>query len=238
MRRVGFSSGAIAYGDFMGALEILKETAFPCLELSALRVSELMPLLTAIPQLDLTEYSYISFHAPSTFSKDEESWVVNMLYEFVPREWPIVIHPDAIFDFKHWLPFGSRIAIENMDRRKPIGRTAYELQDLFTLLPNALLCFDIGHARQYDASMTEAFLILSKFAERLVQVHISEVNSASQHDAISHGAKLAFQQIAGLIPQAIPIIVESRVQASQLKDEAMQAIEALLPVSVEHVVFA
>jgi len=72
-----------------------------------------------------------------------------------------------------------------MDRRKPIGRTASELQELFNLLPEALLCFDIGHARQCDASMTEAFLILSRFAKKLVQVHISEVNSASQHDAIS-----------------------------------------------------
>jgi len=36
MRNVGFSSGAIAYGDFMGALEILSQTGFPCLELSAL----------------------------------------------------------------------------------------------------------------------------------------------------------------------------------------------------------
>lgn len=196
------------------------------------------PLLAALPRLDLTRYSYISFHAPSNFSEEEESWITNILFEIVPKEWPIVIHPDAIYDFKQWVRFGSRIAIENMDRRKPIGRTASELQDLFNLLPEALLCFDIGHARQCDASMTEAFLILSRFAEKLVQVHISEVNSASQHDAISHGAKLAFQQIAGLIPQTVPIIVESRVQASQVKEEAMQAIEALLPVAVEQLAFA
>ncbi|WP_190273728.1 hypothetical protein [Granulicella mallensis] len=47
--------------------------------------------------------------------------------------------------------------------------------------------------------MTEAFLILSTFAERLV--HVSEVNSESQYDPISYGAKLAFQQVAELIPQ-------------------------------------
>jgi hypothetical protein len=70
----------------------------------------------------------------------------------------------------------------------------------------------------------------------IVEVHISEVNSASQHDAISHGAKLAFQQIAGLIPTAVPIIVESRVQASQIVEEAKQAIEALIPVDVEQLV--
>ncbi len=236
MRKIGFSSGAIAYGDFAGALDMLREATFPCLELSALRVSELGPLLAALPQLDLSGYSYISLHAPSNFSREEESWVAKLLYEHVPAEWPIVIHPDAIVDFGHWIRFGTRIAIENMDRRKPIGRTACELQDLFELLPNALLCFDIGHARQCDPSMTEAFLILSRFAERLVQVHISEVNSASQHDAISHGAKLAFQQIAGLIPEGVPIIIESRVPRSEIRDEAMQAIEALVPIGVEQLI--
>jgi hypothetical protein len=236
MRNLGFSSGAIAYGDFMGALDALSEAGFPCLELSALRVSELGPLIAALPDLDLSAYSYVSFHAPSSFSKEEESWVADMLYARVPTEWPIVIHPDAIFEFKHWTRFGARIAIENMDRRKAIGRTAYELQELFRLLPDASLCFDIGHARQCDASMTEAFLILSKFVERLVQVHISEVNSASQHDPISHGAKLAFQQIAGLIPDRVPIIIESRVLASQIKEEATHAREALIPSSIEQLV--
>jgi hypothetical protein len=233
MRKIGFSSGAIAYGDFLGALDMLREVAFPCLELSALRVSELRPLLAALPRLNLSGYSYISFHAPSSFSNEEESCVADLLYDHVPPEWPIVIHPDAIVDFGLWTRFGRRIAIENMDRRKPIGRTARELQDIFNILPSALMCFDIGHARQCDPSMTEAFLILSRFAERLVQVHISEVNSASQHDAISHGAKLAFQQIAGLIPEGVPIIIESRVQAFQLREEATQASEALMPVNAQ-----
>jgi hypothetical protein len=232
MRKIGFSSGAIAYGDFMGALATLSATQFPCLELSALRVSELEPLLTALPQLDLSSYSYISFHAPSNFSRTEEAWIADMLYAGVPKQWPIVIHPDTISDFALWTRFGQRIAIENMDRRKPIGRTARELQEIFKSLPDASLCFDVGHARQCDPSMTEAFLILSRFAGKLVQVHISEVNSASQHDSISHGAKLAFQQIAGMIPEWVPIIVESRILAGQLEEEAMRAVDALIPVCI------
>jgi hypothetical protein len=230
MRRVGFSSGALAYGDFMGALSTLREKHFPCLELSALRVTELDPLLNALPHIDLSGYSYISFHAPSNFSPDEESWVAARLYADVPEHWPIIIHPDTLVDFSQWARFGKRLAIENMDRRKPLGRTARELKDIFDLLPNASLCFDVGHARQCDASMTEAYLILSSFAGRLVQVHISEVNSASQHDPISHGAKLAFQRIAAMIPQWIPIIIESRVGNAQILEEALRAEQALLPV--------
>lgn len=227
MRRMGFSSGAIAYGDFRQALAILNGMDFQCLELSALRISELSPLIAALSGLDLSKYSYISFHAPSAFSREDESWIADSLYDGVPKDWPIIVHPDAIFEFKHWLRFGERLAIENMDRRKPIGRTATELQQIFDFLPDASLCFDIGHARQCDPSMSEAFLILSRFSKRLVQLHISEVNSASQHDPISHGAKLAFQQIAGLIPEWIPAIIESRVSSAQIRDEAIRASEAL-----------
>ncbi len=227
MRKVGFSSGAIAYGDFFGALATLHNRQFPCLELSALRIVELRPLIAALPDLDLSAYSYISFHAPSSFPMEDEAWVAEMLYACVPEMWPIIIHPDAIFEFKHWKRFGRRLAIENMDRRKPLGRTASELENIFARLPNASLCFDVGHARQCDASMTEAFLILSKFAQRLVQVHISEVNSASQHDPISQGAQLAFQQIAHMIPESVPVIVESRISEAQISIEAERAIEAL-----------
>lgn len=230
MRNVGFSSGAIAYGDFNTALATLRMTHLQCLELSALRVSELETLIGSLPHLDLSAYSYISFHAPSNFSREEEAWVADKLYRGVPEKWPIILHPDTIFEFSNWTRFGKRLAIENMDRRKPIGRTARELQQVFRSLPEALLCFDVGHARQCDASMTEAFLILSQFAGKLVQVHISEVNSASQHDPISHGAKLAFQQIASMIPDWVPVIIESRVTAAQICDEALQAGESLVPV--------
>jgi len=232
MRTVGFSSGAVAYGDFRGALTNLRDRHFECLELSALRVPELAPLIEALPQLDLSAYSYVSLHAPSMFTREEEASVAETLYTGVPEAWPIVVHPDTIHDFKHWIRFGKRIAIENMDRRKPIGRTAGELQEIFNCLPEASLCFDVGHARQCDTSMTEAFLILSKFSGRLVQVHISEVNSASQHDPISHGAKLAFQRIACMIPEQIPIIIESRVTDTQISVEAVRALEALTPALV------
>jgi hypothetical protein len=229
MRKIGFSSGAIAHGDFLGALATLRGSRFPCLELSALRVVELPRLVAALPQIDLSAYSYVSFHAPSAFSRQDEAWIAEMLYVRVPEVWPIILHPDAICDFKHWERFGKRLAIENMDRRKPVGRTACELNGIFAQLPGASLCFDVGHARQCDPSMTEAFLILSTFAQRLVQVHISEVNSASQHDSISRGAQLAFQQIAHMIPESIPVIIESRVSQAQICAEAERAIDALTP---------
>src|SRR6266852_3504873 len=60
---------------------------------------------------------------------------------------------------------------------------------------------------------------LGLFAERLCQVHVSEVNSASQHDRLSFSAVLAFEQVSNLIPGQTPLIIESRVQAQEIDPE-------------------
>ena len=65
MRRIGFSTGALARGDFRSALDILQRHKIDVVELSALRVSELAPLVQAIPDLDLSEFTFVSIHAPS-----------------------------------------------------------------------------------------------------------------------------------------------------------------------------
>src|SRR3984893_8841955 len=131
MRNIGFSSGALAKGDFHEALRMLAPYSLPCLELSALRMPEVLPLLEALEVLDLTAYSYISFHAPSRFEREEEMRLADLLFERVPEAWPIVMHPDAIFDFACWRRFGRRLAIENMDRPTPCGRSVAELGIVF-----------------------------------------------------------------------------------------------------------
>src|SRR5581483_11322330 len=107
------------------------------------------------------------------------------------------------------------------------GRTVQELTVIFNELPDALFCFDIAHARQVDSSMTEAFVILKHFGHRLRQVHISEVNTSSKHDRISRGAFRAFREIAHLIPQNIPAILETPVVESEIKDELTRAESSL-----------
>lgn len=227
MRHVGFSTGAVARGDFALALALLACEPVDSIELSALRYQEVEPLIAALPKLNLQRYGYISFHAPSNFTPEQEPPLANLLYHSVPQEWPIVLHPDTIHDWNIWRPFGSRLAIENMDRRKSKGRTVEELGAVYSELPHASFCLDIGHARQYDTSMTEAYRLVQKFKSRLCQIHISEVNSASQHDRISYTAALSFRQVASFIPDDVPLIIESRVDQSQIQSEIESALSAL-----------
>jgi hypothetical protein len=228
MRPIGFSTGAISKGDFRLAVQRLRDCGLDAIELSALRIGELGPLLSALPALDLLSFKFVSIHAPSRFDRNVEQIVVEELRNHA-QELPVVVHPDVIVTPQFWAQLGDRLLIENMDKRKPIGRNVVELRQLFEELGEAKFCFDIGHARQVDPSMTEAVLILREFGHRLAEVHISEVNTSSRHDPISTSAARAFQSLANYIPQNIPIIIESLIDEGQsdIATEIESAREAL-----------
>jgi hypothetical protein len=215
MRRIGFSTGALARGDFRSALTTLQRHGIRVVELSALRAIELDPLTNALESLDLTGFSFVSIHAPSRFQREEEPRIIERLQVFVDRGYPVVVHPDVIFDRPRWRELGEALLIENMDKRKPVGRSVDELQEFFEDLPSARFCFDIGHARQVDPSMTEAVLLLCAFRDRLAEVHMSEVNTASRHDPISINAVSAFRSVLTSIPEAVPIVLEPLIDQGQ-----------------------
>ncbi len=196
-------------------------------ELSALRQSELMPMLESLDSLDLDAFTYLSIHAPSQIAPEWEAAVWDRLRDELWRGWRIVVHPDSLLDLSLWREFGPMLCIENMDKRKPVGRTARELDWIFKQLPEASLCFDIGHALQCDSTMTEAYLILREFGSKLKQVHVSEVSSSSNHDRLSYAAILAFRDLAHLIPENIPLILETPVRQDEMDAEIAKVREAL-----------
>jgi sugar phosphate isomerase/epimerase len=226
MRTLGFSTGSLARGDFHAALEMLEGSGTDAVELSALRLAELAPLVAAADSLGLARYRHVSVHAPSHFSPDEEREVVSLLSRLDP-EWGIVVHPETICSFREWSAFGPRLWVENMDKRKPTGRTTEELSRVFSELPEAGLCFDIAHARQCDPSMLEAYRILRAHKDRIRQVHVSEVSSASKHSRLSFGAILDFRGVARWIPEDTPVIIESPVLPEEIGDEIERARSAL-----------
>jgi hypothetical protein len=225
-RTIGFSTGALAFGDFRRALDMLRAHSVRAVELSALRQPELDPLRAAVSELDLSQFSYVAVHAPSRIEPATESQVVDCLLEFASRDWPIVAHPDAIGDYSLWRRLGALLCVENMDKRKPIARTVDELGVVFDRLPEAGLCLDLGHARQVDTTMTEAHMILRTYAARLRQVHVSEVNTRSKHDRLSYSSIMAFQRVAELIPETVPLIVESVIEEREIESELERVEEA------------
>jgi hypothetical protein len=231
MKYIGFSTGALARGDFRRALQMLAKKNVNAVELSALRQEELAPLVEQLDELDLSRFRYVSFHAPSVIEPSYESTALQLLAQVSARNWPIIVHPDAMHTPLKWASLGECLCIENMDKRKPIGQTAKDLAKVLDLFPDASLCFDIGHARQVDPTMSEAWSILQSFRYRIKQLHVSEVNTQSKHDPISLESVLAFQKVSHLLPTDAPIILESRVEESEIEEEIQNALNALNPVA-------
>ncbi len=224
-RKIGFSTGSIALDDVVRGLDIAAQAQVKAIELSALREKELDPLLESLPQLEnrLKAFDYISFHAPSYIIEMSEAELVLKLQQVAERNWAIVIHPDLINDFSLWKQLGRAVCIENMDKRKIIGRTATQLLNFFEELPEATFCFDIGHARQVDPTMQEAESFLQLFQDRLQQIHMSYVNSQSRHERLNFESIMAYQRMASWIDESVPIILETPVEKSNLDTEILSA---------------
>jgi hypothetical protein len=232
MVSIGFSTGALAYSNFRSALRMLHDEGILAVELSALRMPEWVPLIGALEGLDLSDFNYISIHLPSLMDASEERQIANTLHSLPHQDWPLVLHPDTINDFGLWRELGERLCIENMDKRKPSGRTQPELNLIFKQLPNARLCFDIGHAWQVDPTMNEAYEILKCYRQKIVQIHVSEVNSSSKHDVLSYSTIQSFRDIAHMIP-SVPLILETPVLQSEMRQEVNKVKFALLPVTAD-----
>lgn len=223
MRNFGFSTGAIAKGDIAAALDCLVHTPAQAVEFSALRVSELQPILAYLAHHDATRFPYCSFHVPSRFEADEEPAIVQALAPLIARKWPIIVHPDTIHRWDLWRSFGSQLLIENMDQRKETGRTADELSRVFTELPQASLCLDLGHLRQMDPTMVEAYRIIQRHGARIRQLHLSDVDSSSKHHPLNIPALTCFMRVAPLLNRSAPVILESPVPCSEVHSQLMLA---------------
>jgi hypothetical protein len=226
-RVIGFSTGAIAKGDFHLALGLLRSAHVTAVELSALREHELLALAPALRDIDLSGFVYVSVHAPTNLNDLHEREVVELLEGAASLGLPIVVHPDTIQSPDLWRPLEPSLLIENMDKRKPVGRTLSELKTIFAVFPRAGFCFDVAHARQVDPTMIESALMLREFSGRLREVHVSGVTTRSIHGLISTAAAFAYSSVADLIPNRVPVILESPVNESMIQDEISFAQQTL-----------
>jgi hypothetical protein len=208
-RIYGLSTGAVARGDFAKGLEMAGQMTWRrAVELSALRESELWPLLDALPDLDLAPFDYVSIHAPSKYPEESERAIAKALLARTGSR-NVVLHPDGIFNYALWRPFGSRLCIENL--HKGFGHHAVDLQVVFEHLPEASLCLDLGHAMYVDAYLQNAEelcqLTKSWFKSRIKQMHISRV-VMGKHTYLTGSEVQQLKPYCSYLPN-VPVIVES-----------------------------
>jgi hypothetical protein len=84
--------------------------------------------------------------------------------------------------------------------------------------------------------MTEAYLILKEYAGRVRQVHVSEVNTASQHDPLTYASIFAFQEVSWMLPPDAPLILETRVAADAIDNELSKVAQVFNGVQDRHLI--
>jgi len=205
MRHIGYSTGAIAKGDFIKALLILEKIDLTAVELSALREEEFLILYDLYDSLDLNKYQKITIHAPSKLHDLTEKQLVEMLSKFTA----VVVHPDIITDYDLWNKLGDKLIIENMDKRKSIGQDVWSMNDIFKKLASCKFCLDLAHTKQVDESMMDCKTMAFRFQDRLAGIHVSDLNEDSKHICIDEKCAEKYIRLSHWFPKDMTIIIES-----------------------------
>jgi sugar phosphate isomerase/epimerase len=191
---VGASTGYLHAdrGDWDRLVEQACDVSPFAAELAALSEAELPALAEHLAAVEWLPFHYLSVHAPAKGRRMPEEALVERLAALPCDVDAIVVHPDVIEDPARYRRLGRRLVLENMDTRKPAGRTADELDALFAALPDAGLCLDVAHAGDVDPSMAEGHRLLDRYACRLRHVHVSSLDAAGHHVPLRGADELAF----------------------------------------------
>ncbi len=177
-------------------------------ELAALSEDELPGLeafLAGTPELP---FAYLSVHAPVKHLRMPEAELVARLARLAPVVDAIVVHPDAMDDPRAYRRLGSCLVLENMDARKPTGRTVAELAPFFAALPEAGLCVDVAHVLSVDPSLAEGERLLDTFAGRLRHLHVSSLDAECRHVPLTGEHEARFASLLRRCPD-VPWILEA-----------------------------
>lgn len=183
---LGASTGHLSpRGDWDALLHAARGFSTLAVELAAISEPEFLTLAQWLPVAARgLPFRFLSVHAPSKHRTLTEAELVAALAMLPADVDAIVVHPDTIEDVEAWRVLGATLVLENMDDRKPTGRTVEELGPYFEALPSAGFCFDVAHADAIDDELDEAHAMLDAFGERLRHVHVSSLDEQSHHVAL------------------------------------------------------
>jgi len=194
---VGASTGYMQSlrGDWEAQVAEAWRVSSFAIELSALSESELPSLAEYLRQTPSLPFRYVSVHGPSKGRQMGEEQLVASLAQFARLADGIVMHPDTMDDLRLYRPLGHKLLLENMDSRKPDGRTPEELHRAFEEFPEAGFCFDIAHAWSIDPSMAVANELLDSFRGRLRHVHLSSLSEDLHHVSLTEEDEELFSPV-------------------------------------------
>lgn len=194
---VGMSTGCFASlrGAWPELVDAALATSTFTAELAALGEDELDGLLAFLGGEPSLPFRYLSVHGPVKGRELPERELAGRLGALAGLVDAVVLHPDTMVDLAAYASLGGLLVIENMDPRKPTGRTVAELRPLFDALPEAGFCFDVAHAAAVDPSMELAHDLLDAFAGRVRHLHVSTLDADCTHVPLTADDELRFAPV-------------------------------------------
>ncbi len=216
----GYMSGA--RGDWPRLVAAAESCSLDVVELSALSARELPGLLGFLRDACAgggggeagdggLPFGHISVHGPSKGWDGTPAALATALAAIPAQVDGIVMHPETLGDPAAFADLGARLRLENMDTRKPDGRTAAELARFFELLPDARFCLDVAHAQLHDPSMGLALELVDAFADRLAEVHVSSIEPDGDHVPLRAADAEAFMPVLKRCA-GVPWVLEAPAQ--------------------------
>lgn len=215
---MGASTGALGRGDDWPALvRAACRVSTHAVELAAHDAAELPGLIAYLSGRPRMPFRRVSVHTPvKGVAGLADAERVAELRRLPVGVRTLVAHPDLVGDPAPWRALGRRLVFENMDDRKPTGRTVAELEPLLAALPEAGFCLDIAHAHTVDPSMRLAAELLDRFRCRLREVHLSSIRAGTHTELTADDESL----FAPLLSRCrdVPWILEARPPARWTQD--------------------
>jgi len=209
---LGFTTGELKPISIESKIEKYKELGCRAIELGLVDVgiNERWLAVKKITPKQLEGFDHVSVHAPGgsfVYKKDKTTFAIldklQILYDkFQFRH--AIIHPDRVEDWSVFDKYSFSIATENMDSRKPIGKSVNSLKKIFDKV-DCKLVLDINHSYVNDKSLALVGEFYNAFKDRITEIHLSGYETL--HDPLFKTKQI---EIIKAIPDKnLPIIIES-----------------------------
>lgn len=219
-RPIGFSTGCLyryVVDTYSAeALEIISRQGLGAIEVMCADAEHIKCLPEMIPMVK--KFSVKSLHLPVDvkYGNNRETrqllGALNEFYQAIGATLTVV-HPDQVVNWDVFKGRPMRLAVENMDCRKKNFRLANDFAEFFEDHPDWLLVLDLNHCAVNDRSLKLADDFISRFGERIAEIHLSGYTPDNFHLPLyqSHGQK----DILNHLPAGnCPIIIESPFQTA------------------------
>lgn len=213
IRPLGFSTGCLY--KFMDsyspeALDLLASQGLEAIEVMCTPIDKLNRLPDIIPLVK--KFAVKSLHLPlkTKFRSDTVSReILLQLEEFYVEIGAslVVVHPEAVEDWKVFDFLAMNFAIENLDNRKPRWFNFEQFELFFDQHPDWQMVLDLNHCATYGDLEERADRYAGRFGDRIAEIHLSGCADNLGHCPLYE--KDQKEIVACLAGTSCPIIIES-----------------------------